>query len=388
MKKDINELVKENIDCFGWEKCSNFPKTFEDLRKYYESINQEIQTLLEKKEKYDQLINKDDLNENTLTFKDKFELYTIVKDLHAKNSTYKGISLFPLNLKLMCVFEDVSKYFQLIERLNECIKIRSTIREESINFEHFGGDEYYHERCFQKHYLAKFDDELVCMSCGATTKDYSLTKEDVDFLTLCAVGQGLLLKGLKKDDIPLLNVLMEQRDYYKKQRETDEKLLDNEDYTLLEEYWLEDELEISNINRDIRKAHLLDKGLFMDENTRVYKPKCLSSKQAAQLLDEIDKQLIQIEQTDSRFKDLLLEECRTAKYEVLILSGNNIPTLLENATDELEKTALTKAYYNVSKQDFITNSDYFKTNTENEYYDCITANPEINQKILDMKIRR
>ena len=68
--------------------------------------------------------------------------------------------------------------------------------------------------------------------------------------------------------------------------------------------------------------------------------------------------------------------------------------MVEQAKDEDDKSALTKAYYNISNQDFRMNSGYFGTRFDmiDRYaalrYDCITANPEINSRILQMRYRR
>ena len=95
-----------------------------------------------------------------------------------------------------------------------------------------------------------------------------------------------------------------------------------------------------------------------------------------------------MKQLNTRFKKMLLEECKIAKYEVLILSGENIPLLYNSLDNKDDKFALIKAYYNLSNQDYRINSGYFKTSNEAVFYDCRTAHPEINQKILELKLNR
>ena len=93
----------------------------------------------------------------------------------------------------------------------------------------------------------------------------------------------------------------------------------------------------------------------------------------------------------SRFKNLMIEDCMTAKYEVLLLAGKHINTLLEMAKDEDERIALTKAYYNISNQVYRLNSDYFAPDYRSYdalKFDFVTANPDINNQVLEMKLRR
>ncbi len=53
---------------------------------------------------------------------------------------------------------------------------------QNITFDIFNNN-YFNERCMDRHFFVRFADELKCMCCGATTKDYPLSKEELDFLT-------------------------------------------------------------------------------------------------------------------------------------------------------------------------------------------------------------
>ncbi len=196
--------------------------------------------------------------------------------------------------------------------------------------------------------MVRFENELKCICCGATTKGYPFDKEDLDFLTFYAQIREILIKEATEEDIPLLQVLMQKLDYKKNQRKTLDPFSILEDGDLSEEYWLEDEAEISDLNREITKAHLLDSQKFDTKNIKVENPKYLSEENTKALLLEIEKELERIKKLNSRFKDLMIEECNTAKYEILILSGAHIPSLIEQLKDEANKIALTKAYYNIS----------------------------------------
>ena len=386
--KSVDEFVRKD-----W----TWPETLKDQIENYKELNDRIEDCLSKKEQYDKLISEEKNNEENgkLRFKEQWELYSIVDNLIRKSSgnyTYLGIELLDLRQRLESVYKEVYDYVRIKDELRNLREEKHKILTEYITFDIFYKD-FFNERCVDRHFFVRLEDELKCMCCGATTKDYSLSKEELDFLTLCAENQGILLKEVTKDDLPLLQVLMEKQDYYRSLREPlDYFDDDNEDYlTLAEEQWLSDEAELPELRRQIRIAHLLDSQKYDSKDIKVTNPKYLSDEISKKLLLEVEKELGRIQGIDSRFKDLMIEECKTAKYEILILSGAHIPTLLEQAQNEDEKVALTKAYYNISNQEFRVNSDYFDSSNRDWdalSYDCVTANPEINNRILQMKIRR
>ncbi len=179
---------------------------------------------------------------------------------------------------------------------------------------------------------------------------------------------------------------MEKQNYYRSLRNSLNSA-DDEDYLEQdEEKWLSEQAEISDLRRAIRKAHLLDAKIYEEEDIKVTNPKYLSEGQAKELLNEVENEYDKLQKSNSRFKNLMLEACKSARYEILILAGAHIPTLLEQAQDEEDKVALTQAYYHISSQEFRINSNYFSTTDEAIFYDCLTANPEINNRILQMKL--
>ena len=384
--KSVDEFVRKD-----W----TWPETLKGQIENYKELNDRIEDCLSRKEQYDKLISEEKNNEENgkLSFKEQWGLYSIVDNLIRKSSgnyTYLGVDLLDLRQRLESVYKEVYDYVRIKDELRNLREEKHKILTEYITFDIFNND-FFNERCMDRHFFVRLEDELKCMCCGATTKDYSLSKEELDFLTLCAENQGILLKEVTKDDLPLLQVLMEKQDYYRSLREPlDPFDDDNEDYlTLAEEQWLSDEAELPELRRQIRIAHLLDSKKY--DSKDIKNPKYLSDEKSKKLLLEVEKELGRIQGIDSRFKDLMMEECKTAKYEILILSGAHIPTLLEQAQNEDEKVALTKAYYNISNQEFRVNSNYFDSSNRDWdalSYDCVTANPEINNRILQMKIRR
>ncbi|MEE3342732.1 MAG: hypothetical protein VZS44_01420 [Bacilli bacterium] len=380
--KSVDEFVRKD-----W----TWPETLNGQIENYKELNDRIEDCLSRKEQYDKLISEEKNNEENgkLSFKEQWGLYSIVDNLIRKSSsncTYLGVDLLDLRRRLKNVYKEVYDYVRIKDELRSLREEKHKILTEYITFNIFYKD-FFNERCVDRHFFVKLEDELKCMCCGATTKDYPLSKEELDFLTLCAENQGILLKEVTKNDFPLLQVLMEEQDYYRSLREPLD--VDNEYYlSIAEEQWLEDEAEIPHLRVQIRIAHLLDSQKYDSEDIKVTNPKYLSDEKSKKLLLEVEKELGRIQGIDSRFKDLMMEECKTAKYEILILSGAHIPTLLEQAQNEDEKVALTKAYYNISNQEFRDNSNYFDSRWDALSYDCITANPEINNRILQMKIRR
>lgn len=382
--KKVDEFVKTN---------RTYLKTLNGQLAYYKELNDKIEDCLSRKKVYDELISdKKNIKEiDKLSFKEQWQLYKIVDNLISKSSgdyTYLGIDLLELIKRLESVYKEVLDYVEINNELRNLRESKNKVLSENINFDIFNN--YYNERCINRHFFVRLDDELKCMCCGATTKDYPLSKEELDFLTLCAESQGILLTEVNKEDIPLLQVLMEKQDYYRSLRKPLNPLDDeNEDYLIEdEEQWLSDQAEIPDLRRYIRKAHLLDSKIYDSENIKVSHPKYLSDELSKELLLEVEKELEKLQKSDSRLKKLMIEECKTARYEILILSGEHIPTLLEQTQDEDDKVALTKAYYNISNPEFRVNADYFSSRNSAVFYDCLTANPEINNRILKMKLRR
>ncbi len=382
--KKVDEFVKAD---------RTYPKTLNGQLAFYKELNDKIEDCLSRKRVYDELISdKKNIKEiDKLSFKEQWQLYKIVDNLISRSSgdyTYLGIDLLDLIKRLESVYKEVLDYVEINNELRNLRESKNKVLSENINFDIFNN--YYNERCVNRHFFVRLDDELKCMCCGATTKDYPLSKEELDFLTLCAESQGILLTEVNKEDIPLLQVLMEKQDYYRSLRKPLNPLDDeNEDYLVeAEEQWLSDQAEIPDLRRSIRKAHLLDSKIYDSENTKVNHPKYLSDEQSKKLLLEVEKELEKLQKSDSRFKNLMIEECKTARYEILILSGEHIPTLLEQTRDEEDKVALTKAYYNISNPEFRVNADYFSSRNSAVFYNCLTANPEINNRILKMKLRR
>lgn len=398
--RNIDELVRDSI--------YSSSGTFNSEREYYNKLTAKIETLLDKRNFFETCktiaisstgkfifdgTNLTEINgeykilsdEETMSFKDKLDLYNLARNQNNPQ----------LAKKLLNQYSDLNEYINLCEELGDARRERNDILTEKISFHNFGGDEHFDECCYPRHAIIKNgDNDLVCMFCGATSKDFALNEEETEFLALCAESQGMFLKGVTKKDLPLLKLLIEEK---KERRRTRTPYYEMEEDWMMdimgwaEEEYLEDDRVVFDIELQIKRAQMLDAGILEDGHYRVGNPKYLDEEQTGKFIAEIDHQISSLKNSTSKHRDLQLEICRTYKYEVLILSGNKIPTLYNEAQTEEDKIALVKAYFNLSNDEYRIQSGYFKTDHRNNdavFYDCYTAHPEINEKLMEMKLRR
>ena len=111
------------------------------------------------------------------------------------------------------------------------------------------------------------------------------------------------------------------------------------------------------------------------------------------LKDSIASTELEIKNSDSGFKYLLLYSIEAAKYEVSLLDGKRVTTILkeieESNMSESEKDyfkdALVEAYYNLTNIEFRKQSEYFDNDNDICYATFETANPEINKRLIRMR---
>ena len=327
-----------------------------------------------------------DWNSKELNFKEKVVIYNIIKKIIGLGFRFdNGLHLYDLQQHFAMVNEEVPDYAAIdneISTHNSCIE---RIITEHISFDHPFRNNQEDDRCYPKHSFVRLDDELKCVCCGMTTKDFELTHDQLDFLTIVAREQGQLLKDVTKDDLPFIQVHLEREATNTALFRPSEEEDDLDPVSRAEEDYLALDGIPSSINSSVKKAHKLDLGIY---DRTIMDSKYLQSGFVDLLLPELDKEIERYQNSESRFKKLMIEMCKTTKYELLILSGRNIPTLLNEAESENDKIALTKAYFNLMREYYRTSSEYFENRGEAVFYPCLTANPEINNKILEMTIRR
>ena len=374
----------KNKDDFVSKKNILTP-TLEENIEYYSDLNAIIEGVRTVNDYYKDLLKKDDSKEKGLSFKDQYKIFELInKEALRSENKY----LIELKEKIRKLFPEVDNYINSQNKLRELVDEKNRTATEDISFDTFNID--YESECIPNHTFVRLDGELKCICCGATTKDYDLDEKELDFLTECADKQEMLIKSATKEDLPLLQVLFERNTFNRSLYtiSEDEEL---SEMNIEEEQYFAEVAEISELNRAVEKAHVLDAEERDQEDLIVENSKYFSEEQANELLIKIGKELEKLKESDSRFKNLMIEDCMTAKYEVLLLAGKHINTLLEMAKDENERIALTKAYYNISNQVYRLNSDYFAPDYRSYdalKFDFVTANPDINNQVLEMKLRR
>ena len=374
----------KNKDDFVSKKNILTP-TLEENIEYYSDLNAIIEGVRTVNNYYKDLLKKDNSKEKGLSFKDQYKIFELInKEALRSENKY----LIELKEKIRKLFPEVDNYINSQNKLRELVDEKNRTATEDISFDTFNID--YDSECIPNHTFVRLDGELKCICCGATTKDYDLDEKELDFLTECADKQEMLIKSATKEDLPLLQVLFERNTFNRGLYtiSEDEEL---SEMNIEEEQYFAEVAEISELNRAVEKAHVLDAEERDQKDLIVENSKYFSEEQANELLTKIGKELEKLKESDSRFKNLMIEDCMTAKYEVLLLAGKHINTLLEMAKDEDERIALTKAYYNISNQVYRLNSDYFAPDYRSYdalKFDFVTANPDINNQVLEMKLRR
>lgn len=176
---------------------------------------------------------------------------------------------------------------------------------------------------------------------------------------------------LTADDIPLIKVI------YEKIKKNNEDYAENiANITIMED----------NIFKQVKRIHKLDKSHSVyKENRRPFIEKIKESIASTEL---------EIKNSDSGFKYLLLYAIEAAKYEVSLLEGKRVTTILKEIDEsnmsesekDYKKDALVEAYYNLTNIDFRKQSkEYFDNDNDICYATFETANSEINKRLIKMR---
>lgn len=145
------------------------------------------------------------------------------------------------------------------------------------------------------------------------------------------------------------------------------------------------------IQDKLRTAKRIDK-----DSTKGYK--CPPNKDIDHLRWKLNEQALLIEEKSvGRQKQLLLYEIDVTSFELDLLEGIRVTDIYKRLEDEYKKGYLSKevfdyqidalinAYYHLTDEEFREESQYFGSYELNQDFE--TANPKINQKILEMKTR-
>ena len=335
------KILKETLVYKNWTN-----KNFASLVKWYYDTKKELDQLIEESNKYKAIMDGDNQasNENQLTLGEQIFIYNLIKN--KARSVDDNSEILKLYNKLPIVFKELKDYQELHQNINYYRRTIEDILEYSINFYNLIPEPP--KTCRDMHFFIRLEKELKCINCGATTKDLNLTEEELDFLTKCAQKQNMLIKEATEEDIPFIQVMIDKYDEYisKLYQEAIENE-DNEEYDSMgawEEASVMNESRVLDLNQDLKKAHSLDSQKL---DKKILK---FLSKEQAKILLEKEPDLVK-------------------RYEIMISSGEHIPTLLKNAQSEDEIDALVTAY-----EKSLSNN-----------YNNLTANTTINKKILQKK---
>ena len=313
-----------------------------------------------------------------------------------------GYNLEKLRDKVLFSSYDMTNYWYCVTEIEDLYHRRSKVLDQ-VTFKVLYDGEHFHDCCHSAgHLFMRFDDELKCVWCNASTKDFNLTKEELDFLTECAKQKGMLLSDATLDDLPFIKLFKENREKAIEESRPDDSFYDNieerlyEDEEFTAEYMYFESLvedSSSELMRALGYAHVIDKNIKDDDYP--YNPVYLSEDVSKELLENIDNDLRNLKNNRKTFnkqsKKLVAEMLKTRKFEILILSGKHIPTMYNRLKHESDKICLIKAYYNLSKKNYRVSSEYFEKSTFNYIagrYVCLTADKEINTRIHKMKVNR
>ena len=342
--KNINHLL------------SDYSKNYHNLKELrydYQEIIKELEMTTKSLKKMHSLDEQQ--NDTKLNLIDKLNLLKLLRIPDVQSQI--DFDTYQLIKKLLDTFPDLERYCQLKRRQDILISRKKHFLTTKICLENFGDD------CSCQHQFIRVEDQLMCINCDKTTKEYQHTIEDIDFLVECAISQELFIAEVTKEEIPLIKILKEQFNYIKENTE-----------------------QIHQIKIQLKKARMLDKGVIEEDKIRVNNPQFLTDAEAVAMFKKVNNELLAIKKLNSRFQALILEQYQAAKYEILILSGLNIPVILANYTkNDNDITALAKAYYNLMSDSFRINSGYFDSEKNAVFYTCLTTNELINKKVLEMK---
>lgn len=201
-----------------------------------------------------------------------------------------------------------------------------------------------------------------------STKDLDDTAREV--IKDMIKGYNNFKSELSTSDIPLIKVI------YDKLKKNNEDYAENvANITIMED----------NIFNQVKRIHNLDKKhSTYKENRRYF---------IEDLKESIASSELEIRNSNSGFKYLLLYSIETAKYEVSLLDGKRVTTILKEIEEsnmsesekDYKKDALVEAYYNLTNIEFRKQSEYFDNDNDICYASFETANYEINKRLIKMR---
>lgn len=321
-------------------------------------------------------------------FYQQYKLYMVCEYL----ITYKKSESFEENdINLDDIKSDlINNYSEMSDFDKKSKNYESYLRQRNKMFECIGfpSGDHYHPICARsRHTLIRLSDELRCIYCGSTTKEYSVSEEELKFLTLAVEERNMLLTDANENDLPFIELVKkDQEDEMNGLLEEEEKddpstgmcgaVSETTEYIndRVEEYAVE-------MERALSLAHRMDRKDYYDEEYKVsYNPIYLTKEEAENYMRKVESEL-STATTEYDKKSLTIK-----KYEILILAGNSISELFNGIDDEFNKLSLVQAYTNLQSESYRENSEFFNKDKGISWIDkCTTANPEINKILLKLR---
>lgn len=413
--KNKNELVKQKTNL--WGNIEKEEETLQDIMNKYKKVTEEIDELEEhltpqladlelRQAHYPQSVE-DALIlysiESTLYYEHKLSdgyvefdfvhqhnLYDVITYLINSNKENdflkRGVNLRLLRDELVSSFNELGYFLCSTEAKSFLQRQRNELIDKII-FD-IPGKNKSDAHPLEGHCFIDLGDELRCVYCDFTTKDYNLTKEEFEFIKLCAEKRHLVLENVTEDDLPLIKLI--RQDQEKSIKPLEKEMLDEDDeLTRMDrEYDYFDELEqISlRLQRRIETAHNVDSGIFTNKIGEVVNdPQYISVFDGSKLMLETAKSLKRVKNLsdEAKCKEDLIKKFNVKKYEIKILSsGKTVKELYNELNSEEEKEYFIMAYGNLRNPEYREKSEYFANEREAWSYTCTTANSEINKRLL------
>lgn len=302
------------------EPLQTVETTIEDVMTTYNEYLEKTKRFKEKKDKIEAILGEDrnpsyhgvgDLSamfaslyskyrsgKENMSFNERWRLYCVINGLlhHDMESVYTlyGTDLRQIWGELRC-FTDIENYLTVIDsvKLNE-EKCRGCLCDEiSFDTMYSNGSNIICSNV--NHFFVRLDDELKCPFCGASTKEYNLTKEQLDFLTECAMAQNKLIKIITKDDMPLVQVLVHEEidsmEAYDKELSQNQGSFEDQ---MFHHHDFDESVSTlgRNITKYIERAHKIDSGDYTDKwGNQSYFQKQFDDEAAKKLLDKVNQDL-------------------------------------------------------------------------------------------------
>ena len=240
------------------------------------------------------------------------------------------------------------------------------------------------------HCFIKKDNELKCIYCDFSTKEYNLTEEELKFLSQYIEKNCLLLENATEEDLPLIeNIKNKQRidmENYVKYMKNEKDEAVRED-NCIDYFYAVNDL-YADMKCTISAAHNMDSKIYTNKDGDIVRdPKYLTNEKSRELMGEIDELISKVEarSDDANCKEDLIKKYKIKRYEILILSGKPIPEIFSELNNEKDKEYFVIAYGNLNDPEYREKSGYFENERIACSYECVTANPEINKILLKIK---